>query len=214
MTPRQIASIFMIAVTFIILSHFYLDREIAGFCAEMLRKKNLLSRFASDIPDLLLPVSIVFTVTSWVFYSWLVSKGKGGACQRFFHLTGWTVPVSFLAKTAFKDIFGSVNTRYWLLHRDQFGFHWFNSRSEFSGFPSGHMMIFTVIIIALWRFFPRSRAIGAVFLLLLAAALIITDYHFLSDVVAGTLLAVLVDVSVFNLLFSKKEKCRELSDKY
>jgi membrane-associated phospholipid phosphatase len=196
----------MVAVPFIIFSHFYLDTEIAGLFGEMLYKNNLLSRFASDLPDLLLPVSILFTITSWSVYSWLVRRGNGGACLRFFHLTGWSVPVSFLAKTAFKDIFGSVNTRYWLHHREQYGFHWFNSRSEFSSFPSGHMVIFTVIILALWRFFPRSRSAGAVFLLLLAAALIITDYHFLSDVVAGALLAVLVDASIFNLLFYKKEK--------
>jgi membrane-associated phospholipid phosphatase len=208
MKPRQIASIFSVAVPFIIFSHFYLDMEIARFFGDILNKDNLLSRYASDLPDLLFPVSVLFTVTSWAVYSWLVRRGRGGSCALFFHLTGWSVPLSFLAKTALKDIFGSINTRYWLQHRGQYGFNWFNSSVDFNGFPSGHMVIFTVIILALCRFFPRARHAGAAFLFLLGAALVITDYHFLSDVVAGALLAVLVDASVFNLLFHKKENAR------
>ncbi len=166
----------------------------------------MLSRYGSDLPDLLLPGSVLFTITSWVVYSRLDRRRNDSACRSFFHLTGWTVPAAFLAKTAFKDIFGGITTCYWLLHREQFGFHWFTSRDEFSGFPSGHMVVFTVITLALWRYFPRSRYAGVLFLFLLAAALIVTDYHFLSDVTAGALLAILVDASVFNLLFRNKDE--------
>jgi membrane-associated phospholipid phosphatase len=206
---KYIVPTITVAIALIILSHLYLDKEIASFFGEILNKHNLLSRYASDLPDLLLPVSIIFTLTSWAVYSWLDRRGKGGACVSFFHLTGWSVPVSFLAKSALKDIFGSVNTRYWLLHRELYGFHWFDGRDVFNGFPSGHMVIFTVIILAMWRYFPRCRHAGAIILFLLAAALVVTDYHFLSDVIAGALLAVLVDFSVFKLLFDKKETHQE-----
>ncbi len=206
MELRRITLISIVAVLFIISSHLWLDREIAGFFGELLARENLLSKYASNLPDLLLPVSFIFTITSWVVYSRLDHKGKASPCLSFFHLTGWTVPAAFLAKAILKDIFGGINTRYWLLHREQFGFHWFTTRCDFSGFPSGHMLVFTVITLALWRYFPRLRHVGTVFLVMLAAALIITDYHFLSDVVAGALLAVLVDASVFNLLFRKKDK--------
>ena len=54
------------------------------------------------------------------------------------------------------------------------------------------MAVFTALIIALWRFYPRYRPAYAGFLSVLALALIVTDYHFLSDVIAGAYLGLIV----------------------
>ncbi|HKZ16960.1 MAG TPA: hypothetical protein VJ161_05770, partial [Geobacteraceae bacterium] len=63
------------SVILIVFSHNYLDTRIAGFFGEMLRQNKLMSTYASDIPDMLLPVAILCTVTSWTAYLWLVRKG-------------------------------------------------------------------------------------------------------------------------------------------
>ena len=191
------------SVILIVFSHNYLDTRIAGFFGEMLRQNKLMSTYASDIPDMLLPVAILCTVTSWTAYLWLVRKGVVSPLESFFQLVGWTVPLSYILKTALKDLFGKVTTRAWLANHELYGFHWFGGEWRFDGFPSGHMAVFTVLALAVWRFFPRYRYVCAGFLVFLAGALIITSYHFLSDVVAGALLGFLIHSVVCNFLFKK-----------
>ena len=206
MKPVQFRVILISTIPLILLSHLYLDTIVAGFFGEVHRKNALLSIYSSDIPDLLFPAASLFTAMSWAAYYSLSRRGIDNASSRFFLLTGCTVPLSFLSKTVLKYLFGKVTTRAWLAHNDLYGFHWFNSGEKFSGFPSGHMVVFTVLALGVIRFFPRYRRASLGFLFLLAAALIITDYHFLSDVGAGTLLGFMLDAGMYNLLFLGKRK--------
>jgi membrane-associated phospholipid phosphatase len=111
-----------------------------------------------------------------------------------------TAPVSFIAKTYFKYVFGRITTREWLLAPSDLGFHWFSGLERFSGFPSGHMAVFTALIAVLWRLQPRFRPTYLVVLMLLAMALIATNYHFFSDVIAGAYLGLLVEVCIFQIV--------------
>ncbi len=183
-----------------------LDTAIAGFFGDLLRNNAFMSSYASDIPDILLPAAAFFTATSWTAYFSLAHKRVDNPCSRFFLLTGCTVPLSFLAKTVLKYMFGKVTTRAWLSDHSLYGFHWFSSGEKFNGFPSGHMAFLTVAVLAAMRFYPRSRGVCIGLLLLLAAALIITDYHFLSDVIAGVLMGFLIDAVAYHYLFLKKWK--------
>ena len=47
------------------------------------------------------------------------------------------------------------------------------------------MLVLTPLFIALWHFYPRYRLYYGIAGLCLGAALIVTEYHFLSDVIAG-----------------------------
>ena len=187
-------------VLFIVFSYHFLDREIAGFSYDFLRGKRMLSAYTSNIPDLLLPLAFAITGLSWAAYCRFRRKDISSPYTRFFHLIGWTVPLSFLLKTGLKYVFGMINAREWLVNKGEFGFHWLHGGANYSGFPSGHMAVFSVLVIALVRYFPRYRFAGLFFLLLLAAALVITGYHFLSDVVAGALLGLIIDDRVFQVL--------------
>jgi len=180
-------------VLFVIISHHFFDRGIAVFFGELLKNNGLLKTYAADIPDLLFPIASVITCISWIAFYLLRRKNICSPYAQFFHLIGWTVPLSFFLKTILKNVFGMTNTRAWLVHREEFGFHWFQGGGNYSSFPSGHMAVFMVLVIALIRYFPRFRFAGLLFLLMLAAALVVTDYHFLSDVVAGAFIGLIVD---------------------
>ena len=54
------------------------------------------------------------------------------------------------------------------------------------------MTVFTAFGIAVWLYYPHYRRPVIITLLILGAALIATDYHFLSDVIAGAYLGVLI----------------------
>lgn len=193
-------------IIFIIISHTFFDIGIAEYTGELLRNNGFMVTYASDIPDLLFPVACVTTGLSWVVYCLLKHKNIRSPYARFFHLIGWTVPLSFILKTILKYVFGMVNTRVWLANKAEYGFHWFQGNGNYGGFPSGHMAVFTVVAIAFVRFFPRFRFVGLFLLLMLAAALIVADYHFLSDVIAGTYLGLMVDDFTRRVLEDRENK--------
>jgi membrane-associated phospholipid phosphatase len=193
-------------VIFIIISYNFMDRQIAKFTEILLKKNRLLVTYASDIPDLLFPIACAITILSWIAYYYFRRKKIRSPYIRLFLLIGWTVPLSFFLKTVLKHFFGMTNARVWLADGGEFGFHWFRGGGDYNGFPSGHMVICTVLAIALIRFFPRSRSAVLFAIFLLAAALVVTGYHFVSDVVAGAYLALLVDFSVCRALYGYKNR--------
>jgi membrane-associated phospholipid phosphatase len=102
-----------------------------------------------------------------------------------------------------------INTKVWLTLRSSYGFHWFDGGGDYSGFPSGHMAVFTALVLPVVRCFPRLKFVCLVLLLLLGVALIVTGYHFLSDVIAGALLGYLVDRGSWRLLPKDAEERHE-----
>lgn len=118
----------------------------------------------------------------------------------FFFLITYAVPASYIVKSVLKYIFGKTNTREWLLRAEPYGFHWFHGGEGYSGFPSGHMAVFTVLAAALWRFYPSYKPLYLLLTLILAFALITTNYHFLSDVIAGAYMGVIVEAITCKLL--------------
>jgi membrane-associated phospholipid phosphatase len=56
------------------------------------------------------------------------------------------------------------------------------------------MAVFTVLMLGIGRYFPRLRSVCAGLLFALALALLVTQYHFFSDIVAGACLGLIVDL--------------------
>jgi membrane-associated phospholipid phosphatase len=145
----------------------------------------------SDIPDLLLISVVILTSLSWMGYFYLVRLNIHDRRTLFCQVTGTVLPLSFGMKTVLKWAFGRTETRAWLSDPSLYGFHWFAGTKGLQGFPSGHMLVFTPLLLALWHFYPRYRLYYGVIWSGLGIALLVTEYHFLGDVVAGACVGVL-----------------------
>jgi len=170
----------------------FLDERVALWFDHLLRSDLRLSRYTSRIPDLLLPVVLVLSGTMWAVYLRRVRSGNRDDKNRFFLLSGTALPVAYVAKSILKYLFGRMNTRVWLENPVDRSLHWFHGGGEYSSFPSGHAAVFTTLAAACWLFFPKYRATCLAAIAGLGIVLIATDYHFLSDVLAGGYLGVLV----------------------
>jgi membrane-associated phospholipid phosphatase len=208
---RQIVGVFAICGLFILSGYFYLDARLAVFITQIVGKRFLFSKPISNLPDFLLSLVCAVTCFSWAGRLYLSQRQDARIDSQFLEYMGTALPLSFVLKTILKDFFGRTNTRVWLLHPDLTGFHWFHGGGDFSGFPSGHMAIFTVLMIGISRYFPRLRLLCAASLLALAAALLITQYHFLSDIAAGVLVGVLTDMLVQEGLLACGKACNSRS---
>ena len=187
------------AILLTLLSIRYFDQPLALYILDHLGKRFLFSEAVSNMPDLLFFTAASVSALCWLGYFLLRRRGVGREWMKFFSVLGTSLPLAFALKEILKWLFGRENTRIWVAHPRPITFHWFHGNQSFHGFPSGHMLVFTTIFLALWAFFPRSRALFLSGWIALATALIVTEYHFLGDVVAGSYLGFLVHAGTLAL---------------
>jgi len=185
---------FVAFAALIISGCLYLDIRLAEFVSEKVGFGFLFSEHISNLPDLLFLLVCIITFVSWTGRLWQAGKHAKGRMVNFQEHIGLTVPLAYVLKDLLKELFGRTNTRIWLLHPDRLGFHWFHGGGDFASFPSGHMAVFTVLMLGIGRYFPRLRPVCAGLLFVLALALLLTQYHFFSDIAAGACLGVIVDL--------------------
>jgi membrane-associated phospholipid phosphatase len=183
---------FPLIVLLIICSYFVLDARIALAVRRAWMSSAHAAVYSATIPDFLFPVVCSITGIAWIAYFYLAHKGIHDVHARFFRLVAVTVPLTFFLESILKHVVGRTNTRYWLHHPTIKEFRWLHGVGHYNGFPSGHMAVFTALVIALYRFYPRYRSVFIGFLSVLALALIATDYHFLSDIIGGAYLGWMV----------------------
>ncbi len=191
---KALSGIFAICTVLMVSGLFSLDMRLARFISEQVGTAFLLSEPISNMPDLILPLVCIITGTSWAALLYMRRKSVQGSLVGFFEYMGSALPLAFLLKSILKWIFGRTNTRFWLLHPHQLAFHWFQGGGNDASFPSGHMVIFTVLMLGIGRNFPKLRPLCMGALLILALALLITQYHFLSDIAAGVCVGMLADM--------------------
>jgi len=191
---KNILSGFVIFAALIISGFLYLDLKLAEFVSEKVGYRFLFSETVSDLPDPLFSIVCIVTVVSWAGRLWLARKPAKSKLVHFQEHIGLTVPLAYVLKDLLKGLFGRTNTRICLLYPDRFGFHWCHGGGDCASFPSGHMAVFTVLMLGIGRYFPRLRPVCAGLLFVLASALLVTEYHFFSDIVAGACLGVIIDL--------------------
>ena len=188
---KFIASI-PLAILLIMCCYHFFDVKIALFVKRVLMSGEQSSLFSADIPDFLPLFVCIITALALVLYFHDKRKGIDDIRTAFFLLVGTSLPMTFLIKSILKFVFGGITTRFWLVSPVAREFHWFHGVDHYSGFPSGHMAVFTAILLDSWKYYPRYRSVYGGLLLLLAMALISTNYHFLSDIVAGAYLGYII----------------------
>ena len=191
---------FLLALAAIVACNYLIDAQAALIIQRVLYGNRYWVEATGNIPDLLLPAVSCIALSGWMIYLVRKRSGLHDALTDLALVVSWSLPTSYICKTLLKFVFGRVNTRQWLLDSSLYGFHWFHGTGVFNGFPSGHMVVFTTFASALWRIYPRYRGFYAGVLLLLGVALIATNYHFVSDVIAGAVVGIMVEAAVVNLL--------------
>ncbi len=194
----------IVTALLVLFCHYFVDAELALFVSRRFAGNSAWARYTATIPDLLFLLVCIITVVAVFCYLVQRRREMYSPATSFFQLVAYAVPASYLGKTTLKLIFGRINTRVWLHNQQLYGFHWFHGGGFYDGFPSGHMAVFTTFMAALWRIYPRCRRICLFFLLVLASALIATNYHFLGDVLAGAYLGWLVEAVSYRVLHRQR----------
>ena len=170
----------------------YLDRPLALWVHQIGIDQWLILR---NITEGLPPLVTVLVLGALLLRSWRISAdGKlrglasGVLCSVYFYLM---LKLTMQIKTYLKIFFGRYWTKTWvannlsLIHDGVFGFNWWHGFGNQGSFPSGHSTYMAFCCVWLCYAQPRLKFIWLTLLILMPINLIILDYHFLGDCLAG-----------------------------
>ena len=183
-------------------SYYYLDRPIAIYMSQF--HHNTVSEFSLSV--LLTELVYFITLLFMLLYAYFHFVNIEHRWVEISGVLSLGIVIAFFIKAQLQYLFGRIGPRYissnqLLFERKSslYGFHPFMSGS----FPSGHMVIFTCLLLLFSYYYPKSRCWCYLLLAVLAFLLIFHNYHFLSDVVAGTYIGALIALTIRFLLQDK-----------
>jgi membrane-associated phospholipid phosphatase len=181
-------------VSAVVICYFWIDRPVAFFVYDHHINKIEIFRWLTYPPPEVqnwsaLVLTILVIRRAWgPFLHW--QKVLLVAC------------VSLIVADDFRISLGDVFGRYWpntwthdnpsLIGTGTYGFHPFQRGDDVGSFPSGHAArIFGFA--GVWMIaMPESRVVATVLCVPMLVSLVLMNYHFVSDVIAGSVLGALI----------------------
>lgn len=174
-----LVSVLVAAVAFV-----YMDVPIAHFVYGILTSAESLAKgFGSAV---LLGVEAVVVLALVIMR---ITRGRLSPFQQATVLACLTSICAYgINDSTLKFFFGVPNPPS-VLHGTQHAFNLLRGSSN-SGFPSGHMVLAGAFAGVFMRLYRTSILLFAALLLIAAVLLVVGDWHFVSDVIAGTCVGV------------------------
>jgi lipid A 4'-phosphatase len=174
----------------------WLDRPVANYfhnhASALQPLSHAIQRFGLGYPYLVLS-AVAFAVLRWggrleTLRDWDISMRAVAHIPAFLFAA---VAVSGVVADIVKVIVGRARPK--LLFLDgTYDFTWFGWHADHWSFPSGHAATAAALMTALWCLWPRPLWLYIAAAALVAIARIVTGQHYLSDVIAGAVIGVLV----------------------
>jgi membrane-associated phospholipid phosphatase len=165
----------------------YVDRPVALFFDAHLRHtaaRVWLSRALAPL-ELVVLTALLFLLSCG---AWVLSGRELGLWTRTPLLCSWAGMWATAADIIFKHIFGRAWPDPAYIQNRVYEFRLLHGSPHWDSFPSGTAAISAAIASVLWIEMPRWRAISSVIVVLLCVAVVITNYHWVGDVIAGAFL--------------------------
>lgn len=187
---RNMGLTFLGCLILILLCYFYLDPIIAYKLTGGQFDHYLFLQWIGQI-------AVVFYFSAFFL---LIMMGIKGArkplskIEEYLFTFGAAASASVLLKDAFKIIFGRLWPETWymnnpsLIKNQAYGFHFWNFNYPFGAFPSGHTTVVFCAMTFMWVLAPKWRWLAILICLLQVIPLLLLNYHFLSDIIAGAFL--------------------------
>ena len=169
----------------------YVDRAVAGFVTLHFHNTPVW-RVSARI---LMPIPVVALIAPGflLVHTMRIANGASPAPWTRLPATGaWAMSWALALTVILKRLIGRTEIYPSWLFDHVYTVHPIFWRPNSEAFPSGTMLIGTALIAVLWRRMPAGRPAWAGAVIILAALLILTDSHWVSDIIAGIFLGATV----------------------
>jgi membrane-associated phospholipid phosphatase len=185
----------------VIICYFFIDRPVALFVYNHKIEAVEEFRWLTEPPPIVqlwAPLLLMLLAIRRAFAPW-----------RLWQQTLFVACVSLIVADQFRESLSDVCGRYWpetwhnnnpsLIGTGAYGFHPFQIAGDTGSFPSGHAARIAAFISVFWLEMPRARWLYALVALPMLVALIAMNYHFVSDVIAGSVLGAIIGALAIQL---------------
>jgi membrane-associated phospholipid phosphatase len=188
---RWLAALLLTALA-VAISYQWLDRPLALFAHSLFAaQRHTLFEPLTHIPDPLMPAAAIAFVGLGLY----ALAGRAlSRLQTRLAVCSLSLTMAQVVKNQLKFVFGRTWPETWVennpsfIHDRVYGFNLFHGGAGYESFPSGHMTTTCALISVLWICYPRFKPLYVLAVLAVAVGLIGADFHFLSDVIAGSFL--------------------------
>jgi membrane-associated phospholipid phosphatase len=190
----------------ILLCYLFVDRPVAFYVHDQRFADYPVLKWLTYPPDILealVPVALAV----------LMVRRIRGPFNRWERVVLATCLAVILAEQ-FKDAFAYLFGRYWpetwidnnpsLIHDGAYGFHPFHRGDSYRSFPSGHTARIVAAASVMWIAYPRWRWAWVLLSMAVISGLILMDYHFVGDVVAGGFIGAIVGTYLIHCINAGK----------
>jgi membrane-associated phospholipid phosphatase len=168
----------------------YVDRPVADYVHVHLLQLVIVGVLNDMLTGLELGAAFAF-VFLIAAGCWKIAGRQLAAWTRTPLLCSWSLMWALSSAEGMKRVFGRAEPDMWTgftptdPHLSLYGFHLFRMGPQFESFPSGTTAVAAAVLSVLWIVMPRLRWLWALTLAIVAISVVITNSHFVSDVIAG-----------------------------
>jgi membrane-associated phospholipid phosphatase len=173
----------------VLLSYFFVDRPVA----EALRPNLAGAQFFVWLTYIVKPLTPLASVIAAVVAARSVARGSMTPAESALLRLSCAVLVAGVLTFELKEVFGRTWPETWIDHNPSYfgngtyGFFPFHGGRGYASFPSGHTTAISALAGAVWFLWPQWRWGGVALVLAVAIGLLGSNYHWLSDIIAGTI---------------------------
>lgn len=205
-----------VVATAVVLCYFFVDRPVAFFVHRHQLDHCEQFRWLTEPPP-------VVQLWSPLVLAALAVRRAFGPWRRWQHAL-LLACVSLIVADQARESLGDVCGRYWpetwhddnpsLIGTGAYGFHPFVTGDDVGSFPSGHAARIAAFFAAFWIAYPRRRWLWFAVAAPMLVALVAMNYHFVGDVIAGSVLGAIVGAYALTIAgpFDEKRAASPLAD--
>ncbi len=195
----------------VVLCYYFIDRQVAIFVHDHQLAKVTVFHWLTLPPPLVQKWAPVVLL--------LLAASRGLAPWQVWQQTLFLALASVIVADQFRESLGDVCGRYWpetwhdnnpsLIMTGAYGFNPFHLSNDTGSFPSGHSARISGFFSVLWLMMPRGRWVYAVIALPMLMSLVAMNYHFVGDVLAGSMIGSLVGIWATKLFAVCEKSCQD-----
>jgi membrane-associated phospholipid phosphatase len=191
---RSTSIAFVACVIAVVVCYYFVDRPVAFFVHRHGIAKFDEFRWLTEPPPLVqiwAPLVLAVLLVLGVRQPW----------RRWQHVL-FVACVSLIVADQFRGSLGDLFGRYWpetwrdnnlsLIGTGTYGFDLFKADNDNGSFPSGHAARIVGLLSVFWLAMPRGRWLYVLLAAPMLVALVAMNYHFVGDVIAGSVLGGIV----------------------
>ncbi len=186
----------LLLLLLILFSYFFLDQSIAKFCHTVLPSNRSLFKQAS------LLISPPMHLILWPIVC-MICYLKRGILTYFFMQVSMAQFISAGVIKVLKVVIGRSRPDVFLSQKI-FDFSPMNFQHNYHSFPSGHSLTIFTLAFSISYLIPKYKYLFLSLAALLSSSRILLSYHYLSDVLGGALVAMIISHTIHPFLIENK----------